>query len=150
MKSVREIIASQDVVVINVLARVDEAARLMSARNIGAVPVVDGGRLVGIFTERDALSRIVAAGVDPARTPVRDVMSSALVVADIRESCDTCLDRMRQSHIRHLIVLDNDRMVGVVSMRDLMAVDLDDKLETITMLNAYVHSVPDHVLNRQS
>ena len=148
MKSVREIVASQDVVVVNVLAPVDEAARLMASRQIGAVPVVDGGRLVGIFTERDALTRIVAAGVDPTHTPVRDVMSSALVIADIKESCEACLDRMKQSHIRHLIVLDNDRMAGIVSMRDLLAVDLKDKLETITMLNAYVHSVPDQVWNR--
>src|SRR5262245_9966468 len=150
MKSVREIVASQVVVVVDVLAPVDEAARLMASRQIGAVPVLDGSRLVGIFTERDALTRIVAAGVDPARTPVRDVMSSALVLANITESCEACLDRMKQSHIRHLIVLDNDRMAGIVSMRDLMAVDLDDKLETITMLNAYVHSVPDAAWNRQS
>jgi CBS domain-containing protein len=49
---------------------------------------------------------------------------------------------MRQAHIRHLIVLDNERMAGIISMRDLMAVDLDDKVETITLLNAYVQSVP--------
>jgi CBS domain-containing protein len=65
-------------------------------------------------------------------------------VARTDESCETCLERMRQAHIRHLIVLDGERMAGIVSMRDLMAVDLDDKLETITLLNAYVQSVPDH------
>jgi CBS domain-containing protein len=142
MKSVRDIVAGQDVVTVTQVMPVAEAARLMAARHIGAVPVVDAGRIVGIFTERDALTRIVATGVDPARTPVHEVMSSTLVVADIGESCEKCLDRMRQSHIRHLIVLDKDHMAGIVSMRDLMAVDLDDKLETITMLTAYVHSVP--------
>jgi CBS domain-containing protein len=77
-------------------------------------------------------------------------MSSELVVASIDESCETCLERMRQAHIRHLIVLDGERMAGIVSMRDLMAVDLDDKLETITLLNAYVHSVPQDGTNRRT
>ena len=148
MKFVREIIVGQDLVMVNPQVPVVEAARMMAARHIGAVPIANGGRLVGIFTERDALTRIVAAGRDPASTPIGEVMSSTLVVAHINESCETCLERMRQAHIRHLIVLDNDHMAGIVSMRDLMAVDLDDKLETITLLNAYVQSVPDHLTNR--
>jgi CBS domain-containing protein len=150
MKSVRDIVIGQDVVTVNPHVPVAEAARIMTARQIGAVPVADSGRIVGIFTERDALTRVVAAGVDPANTPIRDVMSSTLVVADIGESCEACLDRMKQAHIRHLIVLDNDRMAGIVSMRDLMAIDLDEKLETITLLNAYVHSVPGDLANRRT
>jgi CBS domain-containing protein len=149
MKSVRDIVIGQDVVTVDQLVPVAEAARIMAARHIGAVPVADSGRIVGIFTERDALTRIVAAGIDPARTPVRDVMSSTLVVADIGESYEACLDRMRQAHIRHLIVLDHDRMAGIVSMRDLMAVDIDEKLATITLLNAYVHSVPGDLASRR-
>ena len=150
MKSIRDIVIGQDVVTVNPLVPVAEAARIMATRHIGAVPVADVGRVVGIFTERDALTRVVAAGIDPARTPVRDVMSSTLVVADIGESCEACLDRMRQAHIRHLIVLDRDQMAGIVSMRDLMAVDIDEKLETITLLNAYVHSVPGNLANRRT
>ena len=107
MKSVRDIVTGQDVVTVNPLVPVAEAARIMAARHIGAVPVADAGRIVGIFTERDALTRVVAAGIDPVRTPVREVMSSTLVAADIGESCEACLDRMRQAHIRHLIVLDH-------------------------------------------
>ena len=150
MKSVREIVIGQDVATVNPFTAVAEAARLMAARHIGAVPVADAGRVVGIFTERDALTRIVATGIDPASTPIRDVMSSTLVVADISESCEACLARMKQEHIRHLIVLDHDQMAGVVSMRDLMAVDLDDKLETITLLNAYVHSMPADLASRRT
>lgn len=150
MKSVREIVIGQDVATVNPFTPVAEAARLMAARHIGAVPVAEAGGIVGIFTERDALTRVVATGVDPARTPVREVMSSTLVVADIGESCEACLDRMREAHIRHLIVLDKDQMAGIVSMRDLMAVDLNDKLETITLLNAYVHSVPADLANRRT
>src|SRR5262245_66298108 len=148
MKRVREIVAGQELVTVNSLMPVADAARVMATHHIGAVPIADGDRLVGIFTERDALTRIVATGRNPASTPVCEVMSATLVVASINESCETCLERMRQAHIRQLTVLDNDRMAGIVSMRDLMAVDLDDKLETITLLNAYVHSVPDHLTNR--
>ena len=150
MKCVKEIVVGQDLVTVNSRVPVSEAARMMAARNIGAVPIADGGRLVGIFSERDALTRIVAAGRDPASTPIGEVMSSELVVARTDESCETCLERMRQAHIRHLIVLDGERMAGIVSMRDLMAVDLDDKLETITLLNAYVHSVPHDGTNRRT
>ena len=142
MKSARDIVRGQDIVTVDPAMTVTEAARVMAARQVSAVPVADGARIVGIFTERDALTRIIAAGVDPARTPVRAVMSSTLVVADVGESYETCLDRMRQARIRHLIVLDNDRMAGIISMRDLMAVDLDDKVETISLLNAYVQCVP--------
>ncbi|HEX7794543.1 MAG TPA: CBS domain-containing protein [Vicinamibacterales bacterium] len=150
MKRVRDILAGQEPVVVSSLMPVADAARVMAAHHIGAVPITDGGRLVGIFTERDVLTRIVAADRNPASTAVGEVMSSTLVVASVNESCETCLERMRQAHIRHLIVLDNERMAGIVSMRDLMAVDLDDKLETITLLNAYVHSVPHDGTNRRT
>jgi CBS domain-containing protein len=149
MKTARDIVRGQDIVTVDPTISVREAASVMAGRQIGALPVTDGDRIVGIFTERDALTRIVAAGIDPARTPVRDVMSSTLVVADVGESYETCLDRMRQARIRHLIVLDNGRMAGIISMRDLIAVDLDDKAETITLLNAYVHCVPGDIANRR-
>jgi CBS domain-containing protein len=149
MKSARDLVRGQDIVTVDPTISVREAARVMADRHIGAVPITEGDRIVGIFTERDALTRIVADGSDPARTPVRDVMSSTLVVADVGESHETCLDRMRTAGIRHLIVLDNDRMAGIISMRDLMAVDLNDKVETITMLNAYVHYVPADVADRR-
>jgi len=149
MKCARDMVRGQDIATVDPAMPVTEAARIMAARQIGAVPVADGGRIVGIFTERDALTRIIAAGIDPARTPVRDVMSSTLVAANVGDSYETCLDRMRQAHIRHLIVLDNDSLAGIISMRDLMAVDLDDKAETISLLNAYVQSVPADLVNRR-
>jgi CBS domain-containing protein len=149
MKSARDMVRGQDIVTVDSEMSVTEAARVMAAHHVGAVPVTEADRIVGIFTERDALTRVVAAGIDPAHTSVRDVMSSTLVVADASESYETCLDRMRKACIRHLIVLDNDHMAGIISMRDLMAVDLDDKVETISLLNAYVHYVPADVANRR-
>jgi CBS domain-containing protein len=117
------------------------AARLMAAREIGALPIVDEHRLTGIVTERDILARVVASGRDPATTPVGDIMSTNLVVADVSEGCAVCLQRMRQAHIRHLILLDRTqggRFAGIVSLRDLLSRDLAEKDDQVRLLNAYV------------
>jgi CBS domain-containing protein len=94
--------------------------------------------LAGIITERDILARIVAAELDPVATPVAQVMSTELLVAEIGEPWEVCLQRMQQARVRHLIVLDQGRLAGILSLRDLIAVDLDEKAEAISLLNAYV------------
>jgi CBS domain-containing protein len=142
MKSLKTIIEAQETATVDSTMSVLEAAMTMARRGIGAVPVVDGDRLAGIFTERDVLTRVVAAAVDPAVTTVADVMSTQLVVADVTEPYDVCLQRMQQARVRHLIVLDGGRLAGIVSLRDIMAVDLDEKDDAIMLLNAYVHYVP--------
>ena len=142
MKSVRAIVERQETVTVSPTLSVLEAARVMANLQIGAVPVVEEDRLVGIFTERDVLARIVAANLDPAATPVVDVMSTGLVTAEVTEAYDVCLQRMQQAHVRHLLVLDRGRLAGVLSLRDLLAVDANEKDEAITLLNAYVHYIP--------
>ena len=138
MKSLKTMIGDRETVTVERSISVRDAARLMAERKIGAVPVLDGERLAGIFSERDVLTRVVAAGCDPDATKVGDVMSSELVVADPGESYETCLSRMREAHVRHVIVLDQGRLTGIVSLRDLLAVDIDEKDEAIGLLNAYV------------
>lgn len=142
MRSVRAIVESRETVTVDPAMSVTEATRVMSRHEIGAVPVVDGDRLAGIFTERDVLARVVAAGVDPVATPIADVMSTRLVVAEIGETYEVCLQRMQQARVRHLIVLEQGRLAGILSLRDLLAVDLDEKDEAIALLNAYVHYIP--------
>jgi CBS domain-containing protein len=140
--SVRTIVAARETVTVDPQVSVLEAARLMVDHQIGAVPVVDRDRLAGIFTERDILARVVAAHRDPSATSVADVMTRELVVAEVAESYDVCLQRMQQARVRHLIVLDRGRLAGILSLRDLMAVDVSEKDEAITLLNAYVHYIP--------
>lgn len=142
MKPIKPLVANQDVAVVELTTSVAQAARLMSDRHVGAVPVLDGERVVGIFTERDVLSRVVAAGVDPVRTPVSAVMSTDLVVADIADHHETCLRRMQQAKVRHLLVLKDGRLAGILSMRDLLALEIDERDEAIHLLNAYVHYIP--------
>ena len=140
MKTIRAIVGDQEIETVDRRMSVLEVARRMAHRGIGAVPVVDGDRVVGIFTERDILTRIVAAGRVPEDTVVEDVMSTNLVLAKHNETYETCLGRMQTSRVRHLIVVDDDQhLAGVVSLRDLLAVDIDEKSEAISLLNAYVH-----------
>jgi len=142
MKPIRPLVENREVVVVDVATSIAQAARIMSERQIGAVPVVDGERVAGIFTERDVLSRVVAAGVDPTKAAVNSVMSTSLVVADINETHDVCMRRMQQARVRHLLVLREGRLAGILSMRDLLAIELDERDEAITLLNAYVHYIP--------
>jgi CBS domain-containing protein len=141
MKAVGTLVGSSQAVTIRRSESALEAARLMAARGMGALPVIDQFRLAGIVTERDILTRVVAAGLDPATTPVADIMSTDLVVADVAECCAVCLQRMKQAHIRHLILLDRGqggRFAGIVSFRDLLAEDLAEKADEVRLLNAYV------------
>jgi len=88
---------------------------------------------------------VVAVDRNPSTTNVRDVMSTELVVAEVTESYEACLARMQQARVRHLIVLDRGRLAGIVSLRDVLAADIDEKAEAITLLNAYVHYIPADV-----
>lgn len=142
MKQVGVLIEHQQTVLVSRDATVAEAARRMAERNVGAVPVVEGERVVGVFSERDVLTRIVAAGRDPARTPVGDVMTTDLVIAAPTDSHEDCLRRMQVAGIRHLLVLCEGRLAGVVSLRDLLRVDVNEKEEALTLLSAYVHDIP--------
>lgn len=142
MKSIKAILGDRQMFTVERRCSVAEAARLMSARQIGAVPVVEDGRLVGIFSERDVLTRVVAAGRSAETTTVGDVMSTDLIVAEANEDYEVCLARMQQYHVRHLLILEQGALAGIASLRDVLAADLDEKSEAITLLNAYVHYIP--------
>lgn len=145
MKSMKSLIQGREMLVVSQTTTVLEAARLMSDRGVGAVPVLTDDRVVGIFTERDVMSRIVAAGLDPVQTPVSAVMTTNLLTADIKEGHEACVRRMQQARIRHLLILDDGKFAGIVSLRDLQAAELDEKDEALNLLNAYVSDIPlDH------
>ncbi len=119
-----------------------EAAGYMAAHNIGAVPVLDGDQLVGIFSERDLLKRCVTKGIDISATKIQDVMTKRVVIMEGSDSYEDCLRIMKQESIRHVPVIDGDKLIGVISMRDLMQVDMDEKEQKIDVLNSYIHYNP--------
>jgi CBS domain-containing protein len=120
-----------------------EVARMMVEHNIGAVPVLNDGELVGIFTERDLMSRVVAVGRDTAKTMVSEVMTDDPLTIDPNDSLDTCLTLMRRHNFRHLPVCRGRELRGVVSLRDILLHDLDEKDDEVRMMRAYLHSTPD-------
>jgi len=142
MKTIGGVVVGREVFHIRVEDTVRDAARYMTERRVGAVAVLDGSRLAGILSERDIMSRVVATRLDPDATRVKDVMTRDLVVADAAESHDEGLRKMKQAGCRHLPVVEEDHLVGMVSARDLMQIDLTEKDEEIRWLNAYIHFMP--------
>jgi CBS domain-containing protein len=120
----------------------------MAQKNIGAVSVMDGDRLVGIFSERDVINRVVAKSLNPVTTTVTSVMTSNLVVASTDETYESCLRKMKQANCRHLPVVEGDKLVGFISLRDLLQVDISEKDDTIQFLNDYMFHVPAGVEKR--
>jgi CBS domain-containing protein len=112
MRSIKAIVGERQTITVDALTTVADAARLMATNQIGAVPVLEGERVAGIFTERDVLTRVVAVTRDAERTPVREVMSADLVVADVGERNDNCQTRLPQAPVRHLIVVERGRLAG--------------------------------------
>ena len=123
-------------------ANVMEAARMMVEHNIGAMPVFDGDRLAGVFSERDLLRRVIAKGRDPATTLVADVMTTKLVTADIKDDDATCLKKMTEHKCRHLPVIDGDKLVAFISARDLMKAQVEGMKSEIQTLTDYIHYIP--------
>ena len=140
--SVRSVVAGRETYFVNANDTVRQVALYMSDRRIGAVAVLDGARVAGIVSERDIMSKVVAKGLDPAATKVSAVMSRELLVASPDDSYQDAARKMQQAGIRHLPVVEGDRLLGMVSQRDLLQVDLSAKDEEIRWLNAYIHFVP--------
>ena len=128
---------TREVVALDESAPCREAARLMEERRIGAVAVRKGDRMVGIVTERDLATRVVARGTSPD-TPIGQVMRSDLPTISKSASEQECSDLMRDNVTRHLLVDDGGRVAGIISMRDVIRLMLDDKQFLIEQLQCYI------------
>ncbi len=119
-------------------ATVLEAAQLMNERHIGSVLVIDRNRLVGIFTERDVMRRIVAEERSAAATQLDDVMTRQVACAAPHTRLDEIRAVMRRRRIRHIPVLESKRVVGMISIGDLNKADQDGQAETIKYLEQFM------------
>ncbi|MBS0326599.1 MAG: CBS domain-containing protein [Proteobacteria bacterium] len=126
IRSLRSIVSGQTLVTVSGATTVADAARTMKRRNVGALLVVEGTRLVGIFTERDALFRVLAEGRSPALTRVEDVMTAQPQTIHPDEPFVRALRTMHEGKFRHLPVVEFERPLGMVSMRDALDEDLDE------------------------
>ncbi len=140
---ISDLLKNQVLVTAEVHHTVLEIATLMVQHNIGAVPVLQDGVLVGIFSERDLMTRVVTGGKDPARTPVGQVMTEDPLTLAPNDALETCMTLMKRHGFRHLPVCAGRELKGVISLRDILLHNLDEKDDEVRMMRAYLHSTPD-------
>jgi CBS domain-containing protein len=116
-----------------------EATQEMVRRRIGSLVICSGDKVVGIFTERDVMARVVAEGIDPANTPVGQVMTAPVACCLPETTLNECRDVMTEKRIRHLPVVKNNELMGIVTIGDLMAQKEAAHLETIKYLSEYIY-----------
>jgi CBS domain-containing protein len=117
-----------------------EALGVMAEHDIGAVIVMDDGKLVGVLTERDYARKVVLAGRSSKESQVKEVMTAHVVCVAPERSVDECMALMTNRRLRHLPVVDHKRVVGIVSIGDLVKATIDDQQFTITQLQMYIAS----------
>jgi len=128
-----------DVATVDRKATVLDAAKIMNQKKIGAVVVADGDRVIGIFTERDILNRVVAAGKDPKITPIGEVMTSPMACCRRDTRIAECKTVMSQKRIRHLPVVEEGKLYGMISAGDILASEVTDQQATIEYLHEYLY-----------
>jgi len=136
---IRDVIRNREPYSMKASASVQEAAEFMASRNIGAVCVLnEEGKLVGVFSERDVLNRVVVPRRDAGSVAVGEVTSELRAVIRCDETPHQALERMEMIGSRHLPVVDGDRWVGMLSMRDLLRVELGEQGYEIQLLHEYI------------
>lgn len=130
--------AQRDTITVSPQATVFEAVELLSQYNIGALPVMDGEQLVGMFSERDYTRKVVLMDRLSRQTRVADIMSTTLTIVTPDESVERCLELMTDKHIRHLPVFEENRLIGMLSIGDLVKGLIDKQRLLIEQLQRYI------------
>ena len=141
MTTVAQILKSkpdQRVATIKPDSAVLEAIKLMAERNVGALVVLDGEKVVGMVTERDYARKVALMARSSKDTPVRDIMTSRVMFVRPDQSNEECMGLMTEHRLRHLPVMDGERMVGVVSIGDLVKDIISEQKEIIQQLEHYI------------
>jgi CBS domain-containing protein len=144
MKTLKQLLQTkthqhQGVLSIGPDARVYDALQLMAEKNVGALLVLDAGTIVGIITERDYARKVILKGKSSLDTPVREIMTDKVVCVQAAQTAEACMALITEKRIRHLPVMENDRLIGVVSIGDLVKEVIADKEFTIQQLESYIH-----------
>lgn len=121
-------------------AKVIEALQLMAEKNVGALPVLEDGHLVGILSERDYARKVALIGKTSLETAVSDIMITQVITVTLQQTRDECLTLMTTHRMRHLPVVNDGRVVGLLSIGDLVKDALLEQQETIHQLEIYVNS----------
>ncbi|SHM51524.1 CBS domain-containing protein [Pseudomonas asturiensis] len=115
-----------------------DALRLMAEKNIGALPVVEKGAVVGVVSERDYARKMILKGRSSVGTPVSAIMSSKVITVDPQQSVEACMGIMTDGHLRHLPVVENGELLGLLSIGDLVKEAIDEQASLIQQLEQYI------------
>ena len=142
MKSLKQLIDAKGGQVWSIRpdAKVFEALQLMAQKDVGALLVMDGTRLAGIMSERDYARKVILQGKSSQDMAVRDIMTADVVKVDPSRTVEECMGLMTQRRVRHLPVCEGDKLIGLVSIGDLVKEVIAEQEQTIKQLESYIHS----------
>lgn len=140
MSRVRDIVSYRELYFAKESDAVADVARQMAELQVGAILILDGEQLRGVFSERDLMIRVVLDRRNPERTPVGQVMTTAVATIDEEASAEEAMELMQTHNCRHLPVVRGFRVVNFLSMRDLMKYELTRKTEELHHMQAYIQS----------
>ena len=115
-----------------------QAIQMMADKHIGALPVLKDGELVGIVSERDYARKVILLGRSSADTPVWQIMSAPVTTVTPEEEVHRCMEIMTEQHIRHLPVIERGKLIGIISIGDLVKAVIDEQQQTIDQLERYI------------
>ncbi|VVN88114.1 CBS domain-containing protein [Pseudomonas fluorescens] len=115
-----------------------EALMVMAEKNVGALPVVEEGLVVGMISERDYARKLVLHGLSSVRTPVSTIMSAPVITVDSHQTVESCMGIMTDSHLRHLPVVENGQLLGLLSIGDLVKEAIAEQADLIRQLEQYI------------
>ena len=141
MKSVKQLLEGKgrDVYSIDPDARVFDALKLMADRSVGALIVTEGGRIAGVISERDYARKVILLGKSSHELQVRDIMTPKVITVHPGQTVEECMALMTEKRIRHLPVTEGERLIGVLSIGDLVKEVIAEQQRTIEQLESYIH-----------
>lgn len=142
MKSLKQLLSAKgnQVYAIAPDAKVIEALQLMARKDVGALVVMEGDRMTGVISERDYARKVILQGRSSHDVPVREIMTSDVVTVDPGRTVEECMALVTQRRIRHLPVMEGGKLIGVVSIGDLVKEVIAEQEQTIRQLESYIHS----------
>lgn len=140
MDNIKELLTKRELYTVKKGTTIKDAVYYMAEKGVGLVPVMQEGKLVGVFSERDLVKRVIAKNKNLEETRVEDVMSTKLIIAETHEPNESVLAKMKEANTRHILIIENEKLIGVLSMRDLLELDLSVCKTTVEILNNYIYS----------
>lgn len=146
MTTVRRLLASRPPMIWSTTptSSVAEALQLMADKDVGALLVKEEGQLAGIVTERDVARKLVLAGRSYDGTTVGEIMTDRVLYVGLDHTIEECMALMTERRLRHLPVIESERVIGMISMRDVIAVLITEKAFLIEQLESYIYTIPPH------